>query len=888
MAPSTRHETFQIDPKFIQEIYTFFVNKYARNAANFSIQELVEDLKNRLICKAAALVQYDHVRDKVAILYSSTGNKNLLKDVANRLSTIEKIHELIYDERFSGDTIVLKDLGEFEDPLPPSGDDSDDSEILSISKKPSMHWEIVLLPMPRLSECEKFTTFDQLFMLVDTVALTPRIDNQPEHESQRILISEILFDWWVRALAPTFRRPHDGTNTEETKKEDTRFRNLWKTRRYIVSPFVLIEEGLRAKEDIRRAGRGKVFYFSGEPEKNGEFEWEKYTPLRPGRDSVEDARDDTKMLVYWCRWVDAHSDLEREQIASFPKQGRQTAIKMPVSKWVRVQRHHIREIDGQMELLRKKTADIFLAGGTRNDSTLSIQRNSLLLFSLNRWLAPDGWLRNNLGNEAISDIGFCRILHSVAVMVHYLLGEQYLSEDFNHRLRQLMAQYGHDDLEIPARIDLSAHLQQAARGEPELHALKPYYRDHFFHVLEVCLLGHLLLETRLPDGRHLWQLVAEHLGLQNDNEKPVLRLWYLAGLLHDIGYAVDAIDSTGKLLDFFHLSKPLESLRDSISEATKKLSEALNLEDFNIPKDSNIVKDEDLGKDHGLISAMHLKALLASIAGDDPALVPKEYDPAVQAIAMHNLRRYEPKISFQAAPLAFLLALCDQLQEWRRPKFSIATSPSALLSMLSGGTGDAGDSEGDFKKMRINLEAQKGDSGDISLQFGTGKAGQPCLHFTLEYTGKINRNSGVFHTWLDATLNFQRLDFTGLPADFDILVTFVTPLYDNQGQSVPQRQMQRLWDAAHDTHMPFLAKWFPNRKGSIESRDGITMDGLTNGGVSYLVNGDYEELTLNLRALAGGVIMTKGMDAFHERLKGWKHYNDDQDFPGENFPKSPD
>lgn len=47
---------------------------------------------------------------------------------------------------------------------------------------------------------------------------------------------------------------------------------------------------------------------------------------------------------------------------------------------------------------------------------------------------------------------------------------------------------------------------------------------------------------------------------------------------------------------------------------------------------------------------------------------------------MHNSRKHT--VSFASNPLAFLLILCDSLQEWHRPQLGFATSPGLLLSWM--------------------------------------------------------------------------------------------------------------------------------------------------------------------------------------------------------------
>ena len=143
----------------------------------------------------------------------------------------------------------------------------------------------------------------------------------------------------------------------------------------------------------------------------------------------------------------------------------------------------------------------------------------------------------------------------------------------------------------------------------------------------------------------------------------------------------------------------------------------------------------------------------------------------------------------------------------------------------------------------------------------------------MAYNSDAAKSGGVFNIWLDATLNFQRLDFSGLP--LEITITFKTPMFQRVGQSrgLPQRQLERLREAAFDTHMAFLEDWFP-----------ATTDGKpTNDAVSYQADEglQIERLTLHLNKLAGRTLIQRDMSIFREYLERWKYYLDDREFPGD-------
>ena len=86
-----------------------------------------------------------------------------------------------------------------------------------------------------------------------------------------------------------------------------------------------------------------------------------------------------------------------------------------------------------------------------------------------------------------------------------------------------------------------------------------------------------------------------------------------------------------------------------------------------------------------------------------------------------------------------------------------------------------------------------------------GAPAQPTMVFRLYYTEEVNTNSGVFYLWLDTSSNLQRLNLDGLPYNLDVEIVTPTPIVSGQRHC----QMNRLVEAAHQTHMNFLADWFP-------------------------------------------------------------------------------
>jgi hypothetical protein len=52
----------------------------------------------------------------------------------------------------------------------------------------------------------------------------------------------------------------------------------------------------------------------------------------------------------------------------------------------------------------------------------------------------------------------------------------------------VLSEYAYNVLGVDRRFHIASHMRHAARGEPSLHMMKEFYRDHFFHTIEVCFL----------------------------------------------------------------------------------------------------------------------------------------------------------------------------------------------------------------------------------------------------------------------------------------------------------------------------------------------------------------------------------------------------------------
>jgi len=156
----------------------------------------------------------------------------------------------------------------------------------------------------------------------------------------------------------------------------------------------------------------------------------------------------------------------------------------------------------------------------------------------------------------------------------------------------LLGHYGHDELEIEPRVDIHRHLLHLLRGDLALHSLAPFHRGHSGHVVEVCALGRLLLAMARDDtDQELWQYVVKPTGAQD--ERDVLRQWYLTALLHDVGHTMKLFNAARGSLEFLDDSKAVKSLCETVDGQLKKLPESFG-------HFFGFENDRQAGKDHGV------------------------------------------------------------------------------------------------------------------------------------------------------------------------------------------------------------------------------------------------------------------------------------------------
>ncbi|MFX1319278.1 MAG: OmpH family outer membrane protein [Promethearchaeota archaeon] len=239
---------------------------------------------------------------------------------------------------------------------------------------------------------------------------------------------------------------------------------------------------------------------------------------------------------------------------------------------------------------------------------------------------------------------------------------------------------------------------------PEFEALlyimnvRKFYRDHTAHSLRVAALGDFLLDKEGFAGG-LEELIKEKL---NFTKEEVRTTWWFTGLLHDIGTPLAKLFSSLNWSMINEMTRCYSSLGMEFSplEINVNHPELGNTDYLQIlcegyPQSWQKIITSGLGVtihtpdtfrysaqskkhaeykptstriDHGVVAAVALLRTLGppdQVSKDQP-----ENHPLIEAarvIALHdNIEKLGP-LRFEEYPLLFLLAICDELQEWGRP-----------------------------------------------------------------------------------------------------------------------------------------------------------------------------------------------------------------------------
>lgn len=210
------------------------------------------------------------------------------------------------------------------------------------------------------------------------------------------------------------------------------------------------------------------------------------------------------------------------------------------------------------------------------------------------------------------------------------------------------------------------------------------YRGHYVHQFDVFLLGYYILNKILETDNPTAQ---KYTTSSNPNFT-----WMLAATFHDMGYPIEQIDTwfSAFLKTFLKVDAvyPIEIekiLTPVFFDYLTYISEkhySLTIEPI-APSGHSPIRDWKFHsilqtnlrkKNHGVVSSLlliHSFLTQEKIARSRHWFLntfPCEILPACHAIALHSLEfeGEESEISLSRCPYAFLLVLCDALQDWQR------------------------------------------------------------------------------------------------------------------------------------------------------------------------------------------------------------------------------
>jgi hypothetical protein len=296
--------------------------------------------------------------------------------------------------------------------------------------------------------------------------------------------------------------------------------------------------------------------------------------------------------------------------------------------------------------------------------------------------------------------------------------------------------------------ELTAYFEQFAEFESTLYGADKYYRDHIVHPLNVWITGLNILNdcgsefvlrvvdktSSVKNGQHFDEKWLEkNKDILYVSTAELSAMWAIVALTHDLGYPLEKVEKVNDQLDkmlakfgrikFFRSKFSFELQHDHLIRFLLFFisSVAIPLEGKNVgEQEINELKNGDKDKqrwithrrvkyhnkfarsweefDHGMVSSLILLKTLTFFIESDLAtdcIKLLNYEDArqfsIRAEILHSIASHTtPKIyHLTANNLAFLLVLCDDMQEWSRP---------TLSQMKSGGM------LGNAKKVEIDVK----------------------------------------------------------------------------------------------------------------------------------------------------------------------------------------
>ncbi len=410
---------------------------------------------------------------------------------------------------------------------------------------------------------------------------------------------------------------------------------------------------------------------------------------------------------------------------------------------------------------------------------------------------------------------------------------------FTISICHLIGEYAHEVAGIERFFDIEGHLRKFVASQTVLYSLKNRYRDHIFHMIDICFLGLFLLNSKIGNRTLIDNMTGEKL-----KKNAILKNWFIASLLHDLGYVLNIYNYIHAESSYIE-SPEINELRDSIKKATEKAIDSNDFRGFNkraLDKLQEIgVKITKVDKlSHGVVSALHILNIIETSLPEKEEYQKKElinyYLPAISAITKHDMESED--ISLKKEPVGFLLCICDELQDWERPSLDILPFKEKIAAAIRFGTSFRIESSSMLDIIYLKLKNRiKPYSQRIEL------TDKNKFHFILDYSGAVNeKDFNPFYSWLLKSFKLQRLNQEDI---LDIEIEFIT------GFNKPLPEFDRLILKRHKEKEWAFEDWINIIKKNKKA---------------YELDGDKERLVIRLVDLWKGTPIKKDPIEFLDKI----------------------
>lgn len=374
------------------------------------------------------------------------------------------------------------------------------------------------------------------------------------------------------------------------------------------------------------------------------------------------------------------------------------------------------------------------------------------------------------------------------------------------RLVHMMVEVAYHEGRLPRQLRLGSRLHSTMHAEISLHN-DSHYRDHLYHAVNVTSLGVLLDRAGLLRPARAQLLRGESLGC-----------WLLAALCHDIGYALQP-----------HLRWLTRAGADSQPGIPSDVQQAIVtcvrgfLTGVNDAAKARFCLTTNLAGnyDHGIMSAHHMAGVISGLNLEHADARSSEWmEIALAAIARHNLT--EEIIDFQKEPIAALLVLCDELQDWGRPRWDSDVFAEQVLAAMHFG--------------QARLRGYTDMCSRLRIQRSPSARTMPRATIVLDYTDPVRNEYNPWRMVIYKLHALQRL--AGLP-----------PL--RLVMRIP-RMAPATWagvDPPIESYRHVLRQFVSQREFPILRQEVLWPDGASGAGVRWTTAAEGDEVSVDLHSL---------------------------------------